>query len=85
MTFRLTDHAEREMLGRGISRDQVTNPLDHPEQIVDAPKGRKIYQSRVELSGKSFLIRVIVDPNVDPAIVITVYRTSKIAKYWRQP
>jgi hypothetical protein len=30
-----------------------------------------------------FLLRAIVDYRVDPAVVITVYRTSKIDKYWR--
>jgi hypothetical protein len=30
-----------------------------------------------------FLLRAIVADNVDPAVVVTVYRTSKISKYWR--
>ena len=33
--------------------------------------------------GKIFLIRAIVDDTIIPATVVTVYRTSKIAKYWR--
>ena len=85
MAFRLTDHAEQEITRRGLTRQQVIAVLDHPEQVLDAAGGRKVHQSRVELSGKIYLIRVIVDPSEDPAAVVSVYRTSKIAKYWRQP
>jgi len=34
--------------------------------------------------GRILLLRVIVDDAVTPAVVVTVYRTSKVAKYWRQ-
>ena len=47
---------------------------------------KKVYQSQLDFgSGKVFLLRAIVDDTVDPAVVVTVYRTSKIGKYWRQP
>ncbi len=29
------------------------------------------------------LLRAVVDDSADPAVVVTVYRTSKIHKYWR--
>jgi len=46
--------------------------------------GKKAYQSQVDFGErKIFLLRAIVDDKVEPAIVITVYRTSKISKYWR--
>ena len=45
----------------------------------------KAYQSRIEFGeGKVYLVRAIVDDTVDPPMVITVYRTSKIGKYWRK-
>jgi hypothetical protein len=48
--------------------------------------GRKAYQSQLDFGGgKIFLLRAIVDEATDPAIVITVYRTRKIGKYWRAP
>ena len=44
--------------------------------------GKKIYQSQVEFGGgKIFLLRAIVKDEVEPTVVITVYRTSKIDKY----
>jgi hypothetical protein len=33
--------------------------------------------------GKDSLVRVIVNDTVDPAKVVTVYKTSRIKKYWR--
>jgi hypothetical protein len=37
------------------------------------------------MGGKMFLLRAIVDKSVDPAVVVTAYRTGKIEKYWRKP
>jgi hypothetical protein len=33
--------------------------------------------------GRTYLLRVMVNETVDPAVVVTVYRTSKIKEYWR--
>ncbi|HUJ72373.1 MAG TPA: hypothetical protein VLZ30_09015 [Verrucomicrobiae bacterium] len=41
------------------------------------------YQSLVDFAGKSYLLRLFVNETVDPAVVATLYRTSKIKKYWR--
>jgi len=47
---------------------------------------KKAYQVILEFeSGKRYLVRVIVDDSVDPLVVVTVYRTSIISKYWREP
>ncbi len=40
------------------------------------------YQSKCEIGGEMFLLRAIVDDSVDPAVVVTAYRTAKIEKYW---
>jgi hypothetical protein len=39
----------------------------------------------MQFSGKMFLLRAIVADDIDPAIVVTVYRISKISKYWTIP
>ncbi len=62
--------------------DQV---LNQPQQIVAEREGRRAYQSKLDFGGGTmFLLRAIIDDRLDPAMVITVYRTSKIEKYWRQ-
>jgi hypothetical protein len=58
--------------------------LENPQQVLPERGGKKAYQSQLDFSGgKIFLLRAIVDETVDPAMVVTVYRTSKISKYWR--
>jgi hypothetical protein len=47
--------------------------------------GGKAFQSRLDFGeGKILLLRAIVDETVDPPIVITAFRTTKISKYWRK-
>ncbi len=81
--FRLSNHAQEELHRRGIPPDFLDSVLHEPEQVVEARGGKKAYQSRFDLGGKIFLVRAIVAHDVDPAVVVTVYRTSKIQKYWR--
>jgi hypothetical protein len=83
--YRLTTHAKEEMNRRQISTDEVASILAAPEQIQYVRQGRDVYQSRIE-AGKppqKYLLRVFVDIDREPPEVVTVYRTSKIAKYWR--
>ena len=49
----------------------------------DRGPGRDVLQSRIAFAGKTYLFRVFVDIDRDPAEVVTIYRTSRIAKYWR--
>ena len=85
MNFRLSKHAEKELGLRHISRALVEKILQYPEQVVPQNVKEKAYQSRIDFDeGKIYLVRVIVDDTVSPAVVVTVYRTSKIKKYWRE-
>jgi hypothetical protein len=38
----------------------------------------------IEIDKKTYLVRVFVDVDRRPAEVVTVYRTSKMEKYWRR-
>ncbi|MFM2064964.1 MAG: hypothetical protein RLZZ507_4635 [Cyanobacteriota bacterium] len=85
MTYKISRHAQIEMERRQISLSLVESVLDNPQQIILEREGRKVYQSKVDFgNGKLFLLRVIVADDLDPKVVITVYRTSKIEKYWRE-
>lgn len=58
--------------------------LHEPQQIVEERDGKRAYQSQVGFGqGRLFLLRAIVVDNINPAVVVTVYRTNKIEKYWR--
>ena len=86
LDFKLSKHAEEELVRRKIPRAFLDEVLQHPEQIIPQHGLEKVYQSRLDFGDdRIFLVRVIVDDTVSPAIVVTVYRTSKIKKYWREP
>jgi hypothetical protein len=82
--FYISKHAEEEAARRGVPREVLDSVLHQPQQIVLERRGRNAYQSQVDFHGKIFLVRAIVDENVDPARVVTTYRTSKLRKYWRK-
>ncbi|MEW6669035.1 MAG: DUF4258 domain-containing protein [Thermodesulfobacteriota bacterium] len=85
MRFEISKHARQEMKRRGLSEDLVGMILQNPQQIVDAYGNMRAYQSIIDMeTGKDYLVRVIVNDTVEPAKVVTAYKTSKIAKYWRQ-
>jgi hypothetical protein len=79
----VTSHAAFEIQRRRIDEGAVHRVLAAPEQRHAARPGRDVLQSRIALAGKMYLLRVFVDIDRDPAEVVTVYRTSRIAKYWR--
>ena len=82
--FRLSNHALEEMDHRAIPREMLEIVLRNPQQIVPEREDKKAYQSQIDFGGgRIFLLRAIVNDEIDPAAVITVYRTSNIQKYWR--
>lgn len=86
MKFEISRHARNEMSRRGITEDLVQAVLQNPGQIVDEYGNMKAYQSITgPETGENYLVRVIVNDTVEPKIVVTVYKTSKINKYWREP
>ena len=83
--FVFTDHALSEMARRQITEEDVKTVLAKPEQMEMVREERAVYQSRLEMDNppKTYLLRVFVDIDPVPPFVVTVYRTSKIEKYWR--
>jgi hypothetical protein len=86
MKYTLSRHARQEMQRRKISQEMVEQVLTRPQQIIPQEPGKKIYQSQLDCGdGKIFLVRVVVADEISPPVVVTVYRTKKISKYWRLP
>jgi hypothetical protein len=77
--FKFSKHAIEQMKRRSISLEVIKNVLLNPEQ-VKIENDKKVYQSTME-NGSS-LIRIFVNHTKDPKVVITVYKTSKIKKYY---
>jgi hypothetical protein len=80
---RFSNHAREEIVRRDIPIEVVEQVLSSPEQVVPEHGGLMARQSRVELEGKQYLMRVVVAEQPDVTIVVTAYRTSKIGRYWR--
>ena len=84
--YAITLHAMMEMQRRGLDEATVRSVLSAPGQRRQVRLGRVVLQSRITLGAPSreYLVRVFVDVDRRPADVITVYLTSKIAKYWKE-
>ena len=79
----VTPHAVLEMQRRGIGDEVLRQVLISPEWRETIREGRDILQSRISFQGGIYLVRVFVDVDREPAEVVTVYRTSKMNKYWK--
>ncbi len=79
--FHFIEHALRELQRRSIPMQVVQDALEHPDQIVPNVEGREAYQKVIEVSDKRYLLRIIVEHG---DTVVTVYRTSKVKKYWSE-
>jgi hypothetical protein len=85
MRFRFSKHAIREMEQRRIPSGLVESVLENPQQIISEEGKLNAYPSQIDFGdGRIFLLRVIVNENFRPPVIVTVYRTSKIDKYWRK-
>jgi Domain of unknown function (DUF4258) len=83
VSFTISKHAEKEMLRRQISREWVESLMEHPDQIVEAHGGLLCYQCLSTNDGKPYLLRAVINGSVDPKKIVTIYRTTKVKKYWK--
>jgi len=79
---RLSPHAATELTRRGFPASELQAALAEPEQVLPVRQGRVVLHRRYSHRGRIYLLRVFVDVDVTPAVVVTWYRTSKIEKYW---
>lgn len=81
----VSDHARWQASRRSLYEAFVLRVARSPEQVIPVRPGREIRQSVVTQPPHKtkYLVRVIVDVLPDAVEIVTVYRTSKIKKYWR--
>jgi hypothetical protein len=86
MNFRFSNHALEEMEKRKVPLSFVEAVLENPQQTFQQDEEITIYQSQIDFgTGKLYLLRVFINITIDPAVIVTVYRTSQIKKHWRNP
>ena len=83
----LSEHARTQAARRGLSEDVLLGVARSPEQRLAVRPGREVRQSRIRATAVStlYLVRAVVDSCPEADTVVTVYRTSKIDKYWSGP
>jgi Domain of unknown function (DUF4258) len=85
LNFKFSKHALEELERRQIPRTTIERVLESPEQKLPVLENIICYQSRVNFGGKQYLLRVMVNEAAEQSVVVTVYRTSKVRKYWKEP
>lgn len=85
--IRWLKHAEENLLEREISRELVEMTIFSPELVVPdkTHRNRQVYMRRYfdELLQGEMLCRVVIEENLDVRLVITVYKTSQIKRYFK--
>ena len=83
----LSEHARMQAARRGLNEDMVLDVARSPQQRLPVRRGREVRQSRLAMpEGATLnLLQVVVDSSEDRDTVVTVYRSSKIDKYWSSP
>ena len=80
------DHLKLQAKERRIDLGLTEDTLLKPEQIVSNVRDLKVAQKKYfdKKKNKEYLIRVIFREEKGTRFGITVYKTSKIKKYWKQ-
>jgi hypothetical protein len=82
MKYMISQHALKQMTVRGITKEIVDRILLGPDQTTEQ-EDLMVFQSIIDGAWeKRYLIRVFVNMNKTPPLVVTVYKTSKIEKYY---
>lgn len=80
---RWAPHALENLVVREIDRGAAEEALANPDLVVPDSPNREVYMRRYvdDLLQQQMLIRLILEHGTDEDVVVTVYKTSKIAKY----
>lgn len=88
MRFTITDHARESMALRRISEAVVREVLARPSGVVGGNRpGREVVEGQATVGDPPFraLVRIVLDKNVSPPAVITVYATTQFKRYGVTP
>ena len=84
MDLIFSKHAYEQMFRRGINHETVLMVVSRPDQTIadNEEPAIVIYQSLINENKQMFLLRVFVDVTKHPNVVVTLYKTTKISKYY---
>lgn len=78
----VSPHAELQIRARGLLSSEVIEVVRHPDVVLPVRAGRHVFQAlRRDTDSRRYWIRVFVDTDRQPPVIVTAYRTTKIEKY----
>ena len=81
----ISAHALEQAARRGLDEATIAGIAERPGQVIAVRPGREVRQAQfTDVEGKPYVVRVFVDIAGEEETVVTVYKTSKVAKYWRE-
>jgi hypothetical protein len=86
MKIIFSEHALFEIEFRKIKKEDIEHLIENPMQKMPSKNNRIIMQSRYydNIENKEMLLRVIGEESENEFHVVTVYKSSKIEKYWKE-
>jgi len=84
MDIVFSKHAREQMIRRNIEYETVISVVSQPDQTVtdDEDPAIIICQSLLKENEQMFLLRVFINKNIQPNVIVTLYKTTKISKYY---
>jgi hypothetical protein len=81
--LRWTFHALAALVDRSIERYEAEATIASPELSVPDPPRRSVLMRRYfdTRLGRQMLLRVVVEETPQERVVVTLYKTSQIARY----
>lgn len=76
MKFVFSKHAEEQMLRRGLDKDQVLAVIQNPDTIIEDSEEVAIFQSVIKENEQLFLLRVFINRNKQPMMIVTLYKNE---------
>jgi hypothetical protein len=81
--IRWSAHARKEAAKREVQKNEVEQTIARPDSIVPGQLRRQIFMRRFfdAIRVTEMLLRVVVEEADTELTVVTLYKTSKFAKY----
>lgn len=86
MKIILTEHAKFEAQRRQIKMEIIEKIAQKPQQVLSSAGNKLIFQGKYydAIEKKEMLLRLVIKEEKRARKIITVYKTSKIEKYWER-
>ena len=78
--YQFSLHSLEQLAKRSLTQEMALWVIENAtEKTIE--DGVTVYQNMILENNKTYLIRVFVNENKTPPLIITAYKTSKIQKY----